>query len=110
LVLRGCATPIEIKKASTAQIELINSVDTGVSDHQKAFAQFHREKENRIIEEGRMQIACIAIDEAIYSPNSKVTADQLFQNYKAKIEPWITDEIINRRGGLILCSVVFCLI
>jgi hypothetical protein len=85
----GCATPVEIKNASKAQMDLINSVDSAVSDLQSTLNQFHRDKEARIIEEGRMLIARQAIDVAVENPDDVVTADQLFDSYRDGVEPWI---------------------
>lgn len=89
ILFQGCATPIEIKKASMAQMELIDSVDSAVMNVQTALDQFHRDKQKRITEEGRMLIARNAINVASSKSNSMVTADQLFNTYKSKIEPWV---------------------
>jgi hypothetical protein len=89
MLFQGCVTPIEIKRASLAQIELIDSIDGAVVDLQSALDQFHGEKANRILAEGYMLIARNAIDVAVSNSNSMVTADQLFDTYKQKIEPWV---------------------
>jgi len=89
ILLQGCVTPIEIKNASKAQLELIDSVDSAVTDLQAALDQFHRDKEVRILEEGRMHIAQQAIDVAISNDKAKVTADQLYDIYTKQIQPWV---------------------
>ena len=91
MLFQGCATPIEIKKASVAQVELIDSVDSAVVNLQMALDQFHRDKRNRITEEGRMLIARNAINVAVSKSNSMVTANQLFDTYEVKIEPWVNN-------------------
>ena len=89
MLFQGCATPIEIKKASMAQMELIESVDSAVVDLQSALDQFHRDKETCILKEGRMLIARQATDVAVSNSTSMVTADQLFVTYRKEIEPWV---------------------
>jgi hypothetical protein len=89
ILLQGCVTPIEIKNASKAQLELIDSVDSAVADLQAALNQFHRDKEVRTLEEGRMLIARQAIDVAISNNKANVTADQLFDIYTKQIQPWV---------------------
>jgi len=89
ILLQGCATPIEIKNASKAQMELINSVDSAVSDLQAALNQFHRDKQVHILEEGRMLIARQAIDVAISNDKAEVTAAQLYDIYTKQIQPWV---------------------
>lgn len=89
ILLQGCATPIEVKNASRAQMELIDTLDRAVANLQTALDQFHRDKEARILEEGRMLVARQAIDVAVSNSNSMVTADQLFDTYKKKVEPWV---------------------
>jgi hypothetical protein len=90
LLFQGCVTPIEIKNASKAQLQLIDSMDSAVADLQAALTQFHRDKEARIIEEGSMLIARQAIDVAIsYDKGGRVTADQLYNIYKKNIQPWV---------------------
>ncbi len=89
VLLYGCATPIDIKNASKAQMELIDSVDSAVADMQVALDQFHRDKEARILEEGRMLIAQQAIDVAVSNKAAEVTADELYDKYKDEIQPWV---------------------
>jgi hypothetical protein len=89
ILLQGCATSIEVKNASRAQMELIDTLDRAVANLQTALDQFHRDKEARILEEGRMLVARQAIDVAVSNSNSMVTADQLFDTYKKKVEPWV---------------------
>lgn len=89
ILLQGCATPIEIKNASKAQMELINSVDSAVTDLQAALSHFHRDKQAHILEEGRMLIARQAIDVTISNGKAKVTAAQLYDTYTKQIQPWV---------------------
>ncbi len=105
LLFQGCATPIEIKNASKAQMQLIDSLDSAVANLQAALDQFHRDKEVRIREEGRMKIARQAIDVAISNDKVTVTADQLYDAYKKKIQPWvdyafISSDIADRMDNL----------
>ena len=87
----GCATPIEVKTASRNQLELIAALNDSVVKLGTAMEEFHRTREARIREEGRMVIARQAIDVAL--PDTKnprmATADQLFEDYKTGIQPWI---------------------
>lgn len=90
MLMQGCVTPIEIKQASKAQIELINAVDEAVVNLQTALNQFHNQKEARILEEGRMQIAQQAIDVSISQTGTvTATADELFKYYNKNIQPYI---------------------
>ncbi|OOP55302.1 MAG: hypothetical protein AYP45_15660 [Candidatus Brocadia carolinensis] len=91
MLMQGCATPIEIKQASKAQIELIKAVDDAVVNLQTAINQFHNQKEARILEEGRMQIAQQAIAVAISNNGTStvITADELFKYYNKNIQPYI---------------------
>jgi len=86
----GCATPIEVKTASRTQTELVAALGEAVNNLSAAVDDFHRAKEARIREEGRMIVARQAIDAAL-PPDVKrtVTADSLFTDYKKSIQPWI---------------------
>ena len=87
----GCTTPIEVKTASKAQLDLLTALDGAVSDLQQSFDQFHNAKEARIREEGRMLVARQAIA-ALYPSNrpmKQMTADALFESYDANVQPWI---------------------
>lgn len=86
----GCATPVEVKTASRSQTELVAALGEAVSNLSAAVEDFHRAKEARIREEGRMIVARQAID-AAFPPDVKraVTADGLFADYKKSIQPWI---------------------
>jgi hypothetical protein len=47
MLLQGCAALMVIKKASTAQVQLINPVDSVVLNLKTALDQYHRDKINR---------------------------------------------------------------
>lgn len=91
--LIGCATPIEVKTASRNQLELIAALNDSVTKLGTAMEEFHRTREARIREEGRMVIARQAIDVALpdsgQQPPRMATADQLFKGYTNDIQPWI---------------------
>jgi len=89
--LVGCASPIEIKTAARAEVNLINALDEAVVNLQTGLAHFHGVQAARIREEGRALIARQAID-AAFPPTqtqAKVTADKLFEEHKAAVQPWI---------------------
>jgi len=91
----GCATPIEVKTASKAQLDLLTALDGAVSDLQQSFDQFHKAKEARIREEGRMFVARQAIA-AIYPTNrpmKQITADALFESYNTNVQPWVDNAL-----------------
>lgn len=86
----GCVTPIEVKQASKAQLELLGSLDSATSDLQQSLGQFHRSLEARIREEGRIWIARQAIEVAYPAgSDATVTADALFNGHKESVQPWI---------------------
>ena len=87
----GCATPIEVKNASKSQLELLTALDGAVSDLQQSFDEFHKAKEARIREEGRMLVArqAIAVLHPANRPMKQMTADALFESYNANVQPWI---------------------
>src|SRR5262249_39303276 len=88
--LGGCVTPIEVKQASKAQLELLNTLDSATADLQQSLAQFNRNIEARTREEGRIWVAKQAIEVAIpASSNAMVTSDDLFKSYKQSVQPWI---------------------
>jgi hypothetical protein len=91
LVMLGCATPIEIKNGSRAQVDLVGAMDGAVADLQKSVSQFHQAREARIREEGRILVARQAIDAAVTGARAEdpLTADQLFTDYKAQIQTWV---------------------
>jgi len=91
----GCATPIEVKTASKAQLDLLTALDGAVSNLQQSFDQFHKAKEARIREEGRMLVARQAIA-ALYPANrpmKQMTADALFESYNTNVQPWIDNAL-----------------
>ena len=88
ILLQGCVTPIEIKNASKAQLELIETVDQAVKDLGSSIEQLHRDQEALIREEGRMLIARQAVDVAT-TGSKEVTADQLYKLFNEKIKPSI---------------------
>lgn len=90
LAVSGCVSPIEVKQASKAQLELIAVLDGAASDLQQSLGQFHRGLEARTREEGRIWIARQAI--AVAYPDTstvQVTADDLFKGHKDNVQPWI---------------------
>jgi len=93
-LLLGCATPIEVKTASRSQTELVAALGEAVNTLSAAVEDFHRAKQARIREEGRMVVARQAIDAAL-PPDVKrsVTADALFADYKKSIQPWIDNAL-----------------
>jgi outer membrane murein-binding lipoprotein Lpp len=98
MLLAGCATPVEVKTASKAQLSLVEALDTAILDLQQALDQFHSDKEARIKEEGRMLVARQAID-ALYpqsQPMKQITADALFESYNANVRPWIDNALLWR--------------
>jgi hypothetical protein len=98
LVLAGCATPIEVKTASKAQLSVLETLDTAIGDLQQAFDQFHSDKEARIREEGRMLVARQAIA-TVYPQNrpmKQITADALFESYNVNVRPWIDNALLWR--------------
>ena len=98
MVLAGCATPIEVKTASKAQLSVIDTLDTAIGDLQQAFDQFHSDKEARIREEGRMLVARQAIA-TLYPENrtmKQITADALFESYITNVRPWIDNTLLWR--------------
>jgi len=89
-VLGGCVTPIEVKQASKAQLDLLTTLDGAVGDLQQSFDQFSKSKQARIQEDGRIWIARQAIAAAFpKEPKSRVTADSLFDAHKKAVQPWI---------------------
>ena len=91
LMLQACATPPEIKAASKNQLELIEALDSAVSDLQSAVARFHREQAELIRIEGRMLIARQAVHDAS-DLDKEVTADQFFEHFETNIRPWFTTD------------------
>ena len=91
LILQACATPPEIKTVSKSQLELIDALDSAVSDLQSAVARFHREQADLIRIEGRMLIAQQAIDEATQL-DKEITADQFFKHFETNVRPWYTTD------------------
>lgn len=90
IALGGCVTPIEVKQASKAQLELLTSLDDATGDLQQSLGQFHRSLEARIREEGRIWIAKQAIEVAYPAgSDAMITADALFNGHKESIQPWI---------------------
>jgi hypothetical protein len=92
----GCASPIEVKNASKAQIDLIAALDQTVADLQKSFDQFHRDMEGRIQEEGRIFVARQAIA-TLYPQNrpmKQITAEALFESHNTHVQPWIDNALI----------------
>lgn len=88
----GCASPIEIKTAARAEVNLINALDEAVVNLQTGLTHFHEAQAARIREEGRALIARQAIDAAFpltQKQQVKVTADKLFEEHKAAVQPWI---------------------
>jgi hypothetical protein len=89
-VLSGCVTPIEVKQASKAQLDLLTTLDGAVGDLQQSFDQFSKSKQARIQEDGRIWIARQAIAAAFpKDKKSLVTADSLFDAHKNAVQPWI---------------------
>jgi hypothetical protein len=92
IALVGCASPIEIKTAARAEVNLINALDEAVVNLQTGLTHFHEAQAARIREEGRVLIAQQAIDAAFpftHEQPVKVTADKLFEKHKAAVQPWI---------------------
>lgn len=88
--LVGCVTPIEIKTASEKQLELIKAVDKAIKDLDRGLADFHRQKAERIREEGRILIARQAIDVMVGAQEGEaVSVDLLFEDYTKKVQPWL---------------------
>jgi hypothetical protein len=92
----GCASPIEVKTASKAQIDLIAALDGAIANLQQSFDQFHADMEGRIREEGRMFVARQAIA-TLYPkdrPMKQITADALFESHNTNVQPWIDNALI----------------
>jgi hypothetical protein len=90
VALGGCVTPIEVKQASKAQLELLTALDAAADELQQSLGQFHRSIEARTREEGRIWVAKQAIEVAYPdSSDVTVTADALFKGHKESIQPWI---------------------
>ncbi len=98
MMLAGCATPIEVKTASKAQLTVIDALDTAIGDLKQAFDQFHSDKEARIQEEGQMLVARQAIA-TLYPQNrpmKQIIADALFESYNTNVRPWIDNALLWR--------------
>lgn len=91
LWLSGCATPIEVKTASKKQLELIDALDQATRDLDSALAAFHRSNQELIKNQARIGIARQSIALALenQSEQKQITADALFESYKADVRPWI---------------------
>jgi hypothetical protein len=92
IALVGCASPIEIKTAARAEVNLINALDEAVVNLQSGLTHFHEAQATRIREEGRVLIAQQAIDAAFpltQTQQARVPADKLFEEHKAVVQPWI---------------------
>lgn len=100
MLMQGCATPIEVKNASKSQIELIKAVGEAVVNMQTSFDQFHKQKQDRIIEAGRMRIAQKAIETAVPDESTAVNADKLFLSYNDNIQPWIDYAFVDFDGQI----------
>jgi hypothetical protein len=86
----GCVSPIEVKQASKAQLDLIAALDSATSDLQQSLGQFHHSLEARTREEGRIWVAKQAIAVAYPETSIKeVTSDDLFKGHKETVQPWI---------------------
>jgi outer membrane murein-binding lipoprotein Lpp len=86
----GCVSPIEVKQASKAQLDLIAALDSAASDLQQSLGQFHHNLEARTREEGRIWVAKQAIAVAYPETSTKeVTSDDLFKGHKEAVQPWI---------------------
>ena len=100
MLIQGCATPIEVKNASKSQIELIKAVDEAVVNMKTTFDQFHKQKQDRIIEACRMRIAQKAIETAVPGTSTAVNADNLFLSYNNNIQPWIDYAFVDFDGQI----------
>src|SRR5262245_15481206 len=86
----GCVSPIEVKQASKAQLDLIATLDTATSDLQQSLGQFQHSLEARTREEGRIWVAKQAIAVAYpETSTNEVTSDDLFKGHKEAVQPWI---------------------
>lgn len=104
IAFTGCVTPIEVKQASKAQLDLLTNLDNATNDLQQSITQLQQSMESRIRENGRIWIAKQAIEVAYpeANPDKMVIADDLFKGHKASIQPWIdyafiADESINAK-------------
>jgi len=90
VLVAGCVTPIEVKQASKTQLELLGVLGAAVVDLQSSLDSFHKDKQARIRQEGRIWIARQAIEVSYpLGSNSKTTADMLFETHKRNVQPWI---------------------
>ena len=90
LAVSGCVSPIEVKQASKAQLDLIAALDGATSDLQQSLGQFHRSMEARTRVEGRIWVAKQSIAVAYPETSTKeVTSDELFKAHKEAVQPWI---------------------
>ena len=86
----GCVTPIEVKQASKAQLDLLGALDTAAATLQRSLDEFHEANRQRILQDGRIRVARQAIDVAYpEGSKAKVTADALFAGHKKTVQPWI---------------------
>jgi outer membrane murein-binding lipoprotein Lpp len=86
----GCVSPIEVKQASKAQLDLIAALDSATSDLQQSLGQFQHSLEARTREEGRIWIAKQAIAVAYpETSTNEVTSDDLFKGHTEAVQPWI---------------------
>jgi hypothetical protein len=97
VALGGCVTPIEVKQASKAQLDLITALDSAAADLQQSLAQFNQSIATRIREDGRIRIAAQAIEVAYpQMSNADVTSDALFKGHEASVQPWIDNALISQ--------------
>jgi hypothetical protein len=88
ILTTGCRTPIEIKHAARAQVELTGAIRTAVSDLQKALTSFHQDTWDTLKLEGRIAIAQQAIASA--APHlTNVQIGTAFEISNTKVRPWI---------------------
>ena len=97
LTVSGCVSPIEVKQASKAQLDLIAALDGATSDLQQSLGQFHRSLAARTREEGRVWVAKQAIALAYpETSTTQVTSDELFKGHKDAVQPWIDYGLLSK--------------
>lgn len=76
----GCATPQDVKDASTGQLKLIDALDAAAKSLGDGLNQYAADQEALILQERKVKVARVAIKEAIQGDaNAKVTFDSVYR-------------------------------
>jgi hypothetical protein len=90
LLSAGCVTPQTVKDASTARLQLTDSLDKAVVSLQQGMGQYAADKRALIKAEGRILIAGMAVQQALpdqAARDKRVNFDSVFTTSNEKVRP-----------------------